>query len=82
MKFVVVGKTRSILTSTTINDLPIEVHALLDEFVDILVNELRDTFPPIRSISHHIDLIPRASFPNKAPYRLTPRDNEEIKKKV
>ena len=29
-----------------------------------------------------MDLIPRASFPNKAPYRLTPTENEEIDKQV
>jgi hypothetical protein len=45
MQFVVFGKPRVILTSTTINDLPIEVHALLDEFADIVVDELHDTFP-------------------------------------
>jgi len=82
MQFVVVGKPRLILTSTTINDLPIEVQALLDEFFDIVVDELSDTFPPIRSISHHIDLIPGASFPNKVAYRLTTRENEEIRKQV
>ena len=38
--------------------------------------------PPVRSISHHIDLIPGASLPNKAAYRMTPTENEEIKKQV
>jgi hypothetical protein len=37
---------------------------------------------PIRSISHHIDLIPGASLPNKATYRLTSQENEEVKKQV
>jgi len=55
---------------------------LLDEFVDIVVDELSDIFPPIRSISHRIDLIPGASFPNKDSFRLTPRENEEIKNQV
>jgi hypothetical protein len=34
------------------------------------------------SISHHIDLILGASLPNKAAYRLTPRENEEVKNQV
>jgi hypothetical protein len=38
--------------------------------------------PPIRIISHHIDLIPRAIFPNKVAYRLTPQENEEVKNQV
>jgi hypothetical protein len=35
-----------------------------------------------RSISHHIDLIPRASLLNKEAYRMTPKENEEIKNQV
>jgi hypothetical protein len=46
------------------------------------VGELPHSFPPMRSVSHHIDLIPRASFSNKATYRLTPQENEEIKRQV
>jgi hypothetical protein len=40
------------------NDFPVEVQELLDEFVGIVVNKLHHTLPPIKSISHHIDLIP------------------------
>jgi hypothetical protein len=58
------------------NDFPIEVQELLDEFVDIVVDELPHSLPPISSISHHIDLILGASLPNKEAYRLTPRENE------
>lgn len=44
--------------------------------------ELLDGLPPIRSIRHCMDLIPDASLPNKAPYRMTPKENEEINKQV
>jgi hypothetical protein len=54
---------------------------LLENFDDIVVYELPHSLPPIRSIIHHIDLIPGASFPNKAAYRLRPRENEEVKNK-
>jgi hypothetical protein len=64
------------------NDLPEEVQELLEEFIDIVVDELPRSLPPIRSVSHHIDLIPGASFPNKATYILTPQDNEEVKRQV
>jgi hypothetical protein len=46
------------------------------------VDELPHSLPPIRSISHHIDLIPGASLPNESSYRLTPRENEEVKNQV
>jgi hypothetical protein len=55
---------------------------MLDNFADIVVDDLPCSLPPIRSISHHIDLILGASLPNKAAYRLTPRENEEVKKQV
>jgi hypothetical protein len=59
-----------------------KIQKLLDEFVDIVVDELPHSLPPIRSISHHIDLIPGESFPNKEAYRLTPQENEEVKNQV
>ena len=75
-------KPRVILTSTKLDDLPEEIQEFLEEFVDIVVDDLPCSFPPIISISHHIDLIPGASLPKKAAYRLMPQENEEVKKKV
>jgi hypothetical protein len=81
-QFFVVRKSRIVLTSTRVDDFPKEFQGLLQEFVDILVDELPRSLPPMRSVSHHIDLIPGASFPNKAAYRLTPQENEEVKRQV
>ena len=39
-------------------------------------------FPPKISTSHHIDLIPGESLPNKDAYRMTPHENEKIRKQV
>ena len=80
MQFDVVSKPRVVLTNTSMDDLPEEIQELLENFVDIVVDELPNSLPPIRSINHHIDLIPRASLPNKAAYRLTPQENEEVRK--
>jgi hypothetical protein len=46
------------------------------------VDELPCSLPPIRSVSHHIDLIPGASLPNKVAYRLTLQENEEVKRQL
>jgi hypothetical protein len=78
MQFSMVRKPRVVLTSTSMDDFPGEVWELLNNFVDIVVDELPNSLPPIRSINHHIDLIPRASLPNKAAYKLTPQENEEV----
>jgi hypothetical protein len=82
MQFVVERKPRFVLTSTLMDDLPKEIWELLDNFADIVLDELPNSFPTIRSINHHIDLILGSSFPNKAAYKLTPRENEEVKNQV
>jgi hypothetical protein len=46
------------------------------------VEKLPYSLPPIRSISHHINLILGASFPNKVAYRLKLQENEEVKRQV
>jgi hypothetical protein len=82
MQFVVVRKPRVILTSTSIDDLPEEIQELLENFADIVVDDLPCSLSPIRSISRHIDLIPSVILPNKSMYRLTLWENEEVKKQL
>jgi hypothetical protein len=65
-----------------VDDLPEEIQELLEEFADIVVDELPRSFPLMRSVSHHIDLIPGASFPNKVAYILMPQENGEVKRQV
>jgi hypothetical protein len=71
-QFFVARKPKIVLTSTRVDDLPEEIQELLEEFANIVVDELPHSLPPMRSVSHHIDLILGASLPNKAAYRLTP----------
>jgi hypothetical protein len=68
----VVRKPIVILTSTSIDDLPEEIQEMLENFTDIVVDDLPCLLLPIRNISHHIDLIPGVSLPNKATYILKP----------
>jgi hypothetical protein len=82
MQFFVVRKPRFIFTSTSMDDLPEEIQELLDNFANIVVDELPNSLPAIISINHHIDLIPGASLSNNAAYKLTPRENEEVKNQV
>jgi hypothetical protein len=81
-QFIVVRKLKIVLTSMRIDDLPEEIQKLLGEFVDIVVDELPYSLPAIKSIRHHINLIPGASLPNKSVYRLMLQENEEVKRQV
>lgn len=67
-----IDKPIVVLINMNLSELTIEIQALLDEFVDFIVDELLNASSPIRSISHHIDLILGESFLNEAAYRITP----------
>ena len=82
VNFVMVGKARVVITNTRFDGVPVEIQDLLNEHVDIVVDDLPNELPPVRSINHHIDLIPGASFPDKAAYRMTPKENVEIRNQV
>ena len=55
---------------------------MLTDYDDIIVDDLPDDLPPVRSNIHHIDLILGETLPNKEAYRMTPIENEEIRKQV
>lgn len=80
--FAITRRPKVILTSINLDDLPEEIKTLLNDSADIIVDELPNALPPIRSISHHIDLISREIFPNKVAYMLTPQENEEVGRQV
>ena len=48
---------------------PSKIENLLNVYKDIVKEDIPDGLPLVRSVSHCMDLIPGASFLNKAPYR-------------
>ena len=61
---------------TDSNDwVPIEIQRLLEEYKEIVTEDIPDGLPPMRSISYSMDLIPGESLPSKSPYRLTLSEN-------
>lgn len=82
VSYAIFCRPRIKFVGTVISDLPIEIMDMLVDYQDILVDDLPDALPHKISISHHIDLTPRASLPNKVSYRMNPRENEEIRNQV
>jgi hypothetical protein len=82
MQFVVVRKPRVILTNTSMDDFPVKFKSCWMSLLILWWMSYLTLYHPLRSISHHIDLIPGESFPNKEAYRLTPQENEEVKNQV
>ena len=55
---------------------------MVGKLEDIIVEDFPSDLPLMRKTSHHMDVIPRMSFPSKTPYKMTPQENEEIRKQV
>ena len=59
-----------------------ELLNLLNEYRDVLPQELPQSLPPERSINHDIDLVPGSSPPSRAPYRLSKPFMDELQKQI
>ena len=70
------------MTANSGSQVLVEIIELLNEYKNIVVEDTPDGLPPMQSIIHCMDLILRAIFSKKAPYRLTSIENEELNKQV
>ena len=63
-------------------EVPDKFAELLEEFADTMPSELPKELPPRRAIDHRIELEPGAVPPAKAPYKMGPRELEELRKQL
>ncbi|PKU66458.1 RNA-directed DNA polymerase [Dendrobium catenatum] len=59
-----------------------QVHELLQEYTDVLAEEIPPGLPPERAVQHAVEFIPGAIIPNKPSYRMRPDEQIELKKQV
>lgn len=71
VQFSLIGKPRLVLTNMNLSYLHVEIQAIIDEFVDIVIDESLNALPTIRDISHLIYHIEGSFLPNKVYYRMT-----------
>ena len=71
----------SLLTNTD-SSLPVSISSLLQEFGDVLTEDIPNGLPPIRGIEHQIDFVPGAVIPNRPAYRSNPEETKELQRQV
>ena len=55
---------------------------ILEECVDVVPKEIPHGFPPMGDIQHQIDLISSSILLNKPAYRMSPKEDEALKRQV
>ncbi|GKV14749.1 hypothetical protein SLEP1_g25572 [Rubroshorea leprosula] len=59
-----------------------EIRSLLEEFSDVVLDEILPGLPPMRDIQHAIDFIPGSVILNKPAYRMNPQEYAELQRQV
>ena len=55
---------------------------MLNDFDDVILEDLPSGLPLILNIQHHIDLIQSVSLPNLPHHRMSHKENEILREKV
>jgi hypothetical protein len=69
-------------TPGSVSQVPEIMRSMLEEFQDIILEEMPKGLLPMRDIQHCIDLVPGASLPNLPHYRMSPKENAILQEQV
>ena len=62
--------------------IPHEVEKVLEEFINVMPEDLPKELPPRREIDHTIELVEGAKPVSRPPYRMSPNELEELRKQL
>ena len=62
--------------------IPADIAPLIEEFRDIMPDDLPDGLPSMRVVQHAIDFVPGSSLPNLPAYRMNPSEHAELLRQV
>ena len=68
-------------SESTFNHSP-DVSHWLDEFSDVMLDELPDKLPLLRDIQHTIDLVLRSQFPNLPRCKMNPLERTKLNRQI
>ena len=73
---------KGVPSDSSIIDVPLEVENLLNDFVDMVPDELPSELPPLRDIQYAIDFVPGSQLPNLSHYRMNPKERKELNRTI
>ena len=82
LMLLLVYKEPHVYFSNTDPLLPMSISSLLQDYNDVLTEDIPSGLPPIRGIEHQIDFIPGAVIPNRPAYRSNPEETNELQRQV
>ena len=82
LMLLLVYKEPHVYFSNTDPLLPMSISSLLQDYNDVLTEDIPSGLPPIRGIEHQIDFVPGAVIPNTPSYRSNPEETKELQRQV